>query len=221
GGGGGRGGGGAAVAVVAAVALAPGQPGLADRPVRGRALPAGAARRAAAGGLAGRRADVGHAQPAQVLLEQLRTPDALGAAGRVRAPEALGGAVPRGGQGLGGLGPVPGSAVAGLPPARGDGHAGVQLPGVAGVGATAAGTPARQEASAFFPLARTAGGCRCRRSIDASSTGYGCKPPANWLTRDASLSSTPCAGDKAVLTGADRCRPFPGPRTSVFLPLAA
>src|SRR5262249_46162269 len=188
-----------AVAVLAAAALARGQPGLAGGPVRGRALLAGVARRAADGGLADRRADAGRAQPAQVLLEQLRPADAPGPTGRVWAPAALGGAVPRGGQGAVGLGPVPGAAVAGLPPARGDGDAGLQLPGVAGVGAAAAGPPARQAAPAFFPLARTADDCPCRRSIAASSIGCGWKQPASWLTKDASPCSVRCSFDKAAL----------------------
>src|SRR5262249_56919390 len=132
---------------------------------------AGVARRAAPAGLADRRADALDAQPAQVLLEQLRPQDTPGAAGRVRPPAALGGAVPRGGQGAVGPGPVPGSAVAGVPPARGHGDAGVQLPGVAGVGATAAGTPAWPTAAAFFPLAPAAGGCPCRGATDRSPVG--------------------------------------------------
>ena len=94
-----------------------------------------------------------------------------------RARAALGGAVSPGGQGALGLGPVSRSAMAGIPSACRECDAGLQLSGLARVARSAGTSPPWTPAAGFFPLGRIDAGCRCRRCIARSSTGYAWKRP--------------------------------------------
>src|SRR5262249_35425605 len=154
--------------------LARGQQGLAAWTVLRRALLACHGGRQAADRLADRGGLL--RRQAALLLEPPRAEDVAGEDGGIRPPALLGGAVPRGGEDAAGVGPVSGAVVAGVPPPRGVRHAGVQLPGLAGVQTKRDAEPTWQAAPAFFPLGPTAGAYLCRRSTAASATGCGLRP---------------------------------------------
>jgi len=172
----------------------------------GAALLAGDGRRPAPPRLADRRRR--QRRQAALLLERLRARPAAGAAGGVRAPAALGGAVSRRGQGAVGLGSVSGPLVDGVPPPRGAGTAGLQLPGLARVPAPPAGAPARPAAPAFFPRGPTVGACRCRRCIGAWSIDCD-RLPRPRQPRKSGPSSSVVGWPSQIPCGSDNLLPVP------------
>lgn len=124
-----------------------------------------------------------HRPEIPLLLEQSASRDAADPTGGLCPSAAPHRTVPRGVQGQPGLGSVSRAALGRVSPAYAAGADRLQLPGVAGVAPTAAGSRAGPPTGRFFPHDGIGGRCRWRASSAGSLTGCGCwhwKRHAGW-----------------------------------------